>query len=113
MKNYFIANGEDSEHQYDIKEMESRVQATLDENTSGMAHSESRKSARKKSECSLSETSTMIRRTNLFDADHGLDNRSGNRSIPATTSRRIPDDLSLEFCREEFLHGCNGFHQVL
>ena len=37
MKNYFIANGEVLNTNMSIKEMESRVQATLDENTSGMA----------------------------------------------------------------------------
>ena len=37
MKNYFIANGEILNTNMSIKEMESRVQATLDENTSGMA----------------------------------------------------------------------------
>ena len=37
MKNYFIANGEVLNTNMSIKEMESRVQATLDENTSGMS----------------------------------------------------------------------------
>ena len=37
MKNYFIANGEILNTNMSIEEMESRVQATLDENTSGMA----------------------------------------------------------------------------
>ena len=37
MKNYFIANGEVLNINMGIKEMESRVQELLDENTSGMA----------------------------------------------------------------------------
>ena len=37
MKNYFIANGEILNTNMGIKEMESRVQELLDENTSGMA----------------------------------------------------------------------------
>ena len=37
MKNYFIANGEVLNTNMGIKEMESRVQELLDENTSGMA----------------------------------------------------------------------------
>ena len=37
MKNYFIANGEVLNTNMGIEEMESRVQETLDENTSGMA----------------------------------------------------------------------------
>ena len=37
MKNYFIANGEVFNTNMGIKEMESRVQELLDENTSGMA----------------------------------------------------------------------------
>ena len=37
MKNYFIANGEVLNTNMSIEEMELRVQATLDESTSGMA----------------------------------------------------------------------------
>ena len=37
MKNYFIANGEILDTSMSIEEMESRVQESLDENTSGMA----------------------------------------------------------------------------
>mgnify|MGYP003161106004 CR=1 FL=1 len=37
MKNYFIANGEVLNTNMSIEEMESRVQESLDENTSGMA----------------------------------------------------------------------------
>ena len=37
MKNYFIANGEVLNTNMGIEEMESRVQESLDENTSGMA----------------------------------------------------------------------------
>jgi len=37
MKNYFIANGEILNTNMSIKEMESRVQESLDESTSGMA----------------------------------------------------------------------------
>ena len=37
MKNYFIANGEILNTDMSIEEIEAQVQATLDENTSGMA----------------------------------------------------------------------------
>ena len=60
MKNYFIANGEVLNTNMSAEEIELRVQESL-ENTPLEWHSSgSRRSARRRSECSLSGTSTMI-----------------------------------------------------
>ena len=60
MKNYFIANGEILNTDMSIEEIEAQVQATLDENTSGMAQFRIKEISEKRLECSLSGTSTMI-----------------------------------------------------
>ena len=110
MKNYFIANGEILNTDMSIEEIEAQVQATLDENTSGMAQFRIKE---------ISEKEIRMFFVRDFDYDpnkpiiYDSDNWSGNRSIPATTSRRIPDDLSLEFCRKEFLFRNHKLHQVL
>ena len=108
MKNYFIANGEVLNTNMSIEEMESRVQESLDENTSGMAQFRIK-------EISEKEVRMFFVRDFNYDPDKPIifDNRGGNRRIPATTSWRIPDDLSLEFCREEFLYWHHKLHQVL
>lgn len=114
MKNYFIANGEVLNTNMSIEEMELRVQATLDESTSGMAQFKIKEISEK--EIRMFFVRDFDYNSNqpiIFDADHGLDNRSGNRSLSATTSWRIPNDTSLEFCREELLYRYNGIHQVL
>ena len=59
MKNYFIANGEVLNTNMGIEEMESRVQESLDENTSGMAQFRVKK---------LSEKEVRF----FFDADMAL-----------------------------------------
>ena len=112
MKNYFIANGEVLNTNMSIEEIESRVQESLDEYTSGMAQFMVK-------EISEKEVRMFFVRDFdydpdvpiIFDADMAL--ISGNRRLPATTSRRISNDLSLEFCREEFLYWHHKLHQVL
>ena len=60
MKNYFIANGEILNTDMSLEEIESQVQESLNENTSGMAQFRIRKSVKKKSDFSLSGIFVVI-----------------------------------------------------
>lgn len=60
MKNYFIANGEVLNTNMSIEEMESRIQESLDENTSGMAQFRIKEISEKEVKMFFVGTSTMI-----------------------------------------------------
>lgn len=114
MKNYFIANGEILNTDMSIEEIESRVQESLDENTSGMAQFRVKKLSEKEVRFFfvrdfLCDPNKHI----IYDADMALITGLGNWSIPATDRWGLPYDISLEFCREELLYRHHSVHQAL
>ena len=113
MKNYFIANGEILNTDMSIEEIEAQVQATLDENTSGMAQFRIKEISEKEIRMFFVRDFDYNPTNRLSTIRIWLDNRSGNRSLPTSDCWWIPNDTSAKICREEFLHGYYKLYQIL
>ena len=114
MKNYFIANGEVLNTNMSIKEMESRVQATLDENTSGMAQFRIKEVSEKEIRMFfVRDFDYNPDKPIIYDSDMALITGVGIGAFQLQTVWWIPNDTSAKICREEFLHGYYKLYQVL
>ena len=110
MKNYFIANGEVLNTNMGIEEMESRVQESLDENTSGMAQFRVKKLSEKEVRFFfvrdfLCDPNKLI----VYDADMSLITGVGIGAFQLQTVGGYPMIYPLNFAGKNFYTDITAF----